>query len=554
VASERHGDGGGDGWYDEYLAEVGWQKQEFPHRDQRRVHQLGETRKLRRNVRGGYDGDDGVGGGGGGGGGGGNGGGDSSRSPGRTIDSTRRPVDTNDRNTTDQLDHSMPNHQVMEDGHPELEQRRRDRENSLNELGIFDASVNEVRARAMYRVEMRQRMHDNASNSRRNRYGKPENRAFDPAVYNRKDTLENRLLTLSADIDTIIGEGAEQRRREKARKSDSAAEDEVRRRAADNAAARAATRAAAATAPSEERTRRRQCNQRAGADAVARYRRAVEDRRADILGALGIDASLLEDPARLEQAVETLRAEAEVADKEAVDREAQRRRRAGDATASNTSAHLGGGGSSTRTSAPQPKETTMSLVSAAMERAARVGELLEADARGREERAAQTKAEEAAAEASRLGVKPFRTKGGKEKAERGGTKKERKEKTSSDDNEDEVPPGDKEANENKDASDEDEETRATEAAATEATGEAEREAAKVGVREAELEAKRTATAAATARIETAHAAQVAALAAADADADLAIGRAAAVHDTPPRLAPLGLPQDTPLAQVIQALN
>ena len=57
----------------------------------------------------------------------------------------------------------------------------------LNELGVFDASVNEVRARAMYRVEVRRRMHDNVSNTRRNRFGfKEGNRPFDPNVYNRK--------------------------------------------------------------------------------------------------------------------------------------------------------------------------------------------------------------------------------------------------------------------------------------------------------------------------------------------------------------------------------
>ena len=43
-------------------------------------------------------------------------------------------------------------------------------------------------------------------------------------------------------------------------------------------------------------------------DAVARYRHTVEERRGEILGEMGIDASLLEDPARLEAAVETLKA------------------------------------------------------------------------------------------------------------------------------------------------------------------------------------------------------------------------------------------------------
>jgi hypothetical protein len=115
----------------------------------------------------------------------------------------------------------------MEDDHRELDARRRDREGKLNDLGVFDASVNEVRARAMYRVEVRRRMHDNVTNTRRNRIGMRDNRAFDPNVYNRKDTLENRLLTLSADIDNIIGDKANERRREKAHKADSAAEDEV---------------------------------------------------------------------------------------------------------------------------------------------------------------------------------------------------------------------------------------------------------------------------------------------------------------------------------------
>lgn len=30
----------GDEWYDGYLTEVGWQKQDFANRDQRRVHDL----------------------------------------------------------------------------------------------------------------------------------------------------------------------------------------------------------------------------------------------------------------------------------------------------------------------------------------------------------------------------------------------------------------------------------------------------------------------------------------------------------------------------------
>jgi hypothetical protein len=47
-------------------------------------------------------------------------------------------------------------------------------------------------------------------------------------------------------------------------------------------------------------------------------------------------------------------------------------------------------------------------------------------------------------------------------------------------------------------------------------------------------------------------AEVAALAAADADAELARGREARVNDPPPRLAPLDLPPDMPLAQVLQA--
>ena len=67
---------------------------------------------------------------------------------------------------------------------------------------------NEVRARAMYRVEVRRRMHDNVTNTRRNRFGMKDNRSFDPNVYNRKAGAFTRPifgLTLAIFADTLWG-------------------------------------------------------------------------------------------------------------------------------------------------------------------------------------------------------------------------------------------------------------------------------------------------------------------------------------------------------------
>ena len=61
---------------------------------------------------------------------------------------------------------------------------------------------------------------------------------------------------------------------------------EARRKAAD-AAAREATRKKFANVPTEEKVRRRRSHEAAAAEAVARYRRTVEDRRTHILGELG---------------------------------------------------------------------------------------------------------------------------------------------------------------------------------------------------------------------------------------------------------------------------
>jgi hypothetical protein len=92
--------------------------------------------------------------------------------------------------------------------------------------------------------------------------------------------------------------------------------------------------------------------------------RTATERRSNILGELGIDASLLEDPAKLTAAVETLRAEAEAEEKEAAEKEAQQRR-LGHAGADTSGGGGGGGGGPglfARPSKEQTERTTMALV------------------------------------------------------------------------------------------------------------------------------------------------------------------------------------------------
>ena len=129
----------GDEWYDGYLDEVGWQKQDFSNKDQRRVHALGETKKLQKNRRGGYDSEDDDG--------------DGLGSPGWTLEGARRSMlSPRHRVTHDEVERNMLDRQEvysrapeaydaiallheedpellrqMEDDHKELDLRRRDR-------------------------------------------------------------------------------------------------------------------------------------------------------------------------------------------------------------------------------------------------------------------------------------------------------------------------------------------------------------------------------------------------------------------------------------------
>eukprot|EP00218_Dolichomastix_sp_CCMP3274_P002169 CAMPEP_0170154486 /NCGR_PEP_ID=MMETSP0033_2-20121228/58048_1 /TAXON_ID=195969 /ORGANISM="Dolichomastix tenuilepis, Strain CCMP3274" /LENGTH=302 /DNA_ID=CAMNT_0010391737 /DNA_START=53 /DNA_END=958 /DNA_ORIENTATION=- len=158
----------------------------------------------------------------------------------------------------------------MEDAQDSLQRRMVQRQRQMDRLGVFSKDINEIRAKAMYRVALRRKLQSNDLRRKKEEKALEEKPAPDVS-------LESQLLNILDDIDAIDAP------KQTVEESELAA-----------MAASAAVAARKVAIPPEVLEARRRETDQAITDMVLRYRSKVEERRTLILSEMGIDMSMLE--------------------------------------------------------------------------------------------------------------------------------------------------------------------------------------------------------------------------------------------------------------------